>query len=96
MSSAAGRTPATLSAQLGATAALIDLDALSRTLPAGAGPAQLEEARRQRIEEALATIDSHLEQQGRVPRVVFLRAPGVGFPLPGEEQEEHPDPRRPR
>ena len=93
MSSAGGRTAAALTAQLGATAVqLIDPEALSRTLPAGAGPAQLDEARRQRIEEALATIDGHLEQQGRLPRVVFLRAPGVDFPLPGEEQEEHPDP----
>jgi ferredoxin len=92
MSSAGGRTAEALTAQLGASAALIDLDALSRTLPAGAGPAQLDEARRKRIEEALATIEGHLEQQGRLPRVVFLRAPGVDFQLPGEEQEEHPDP----
>jgi len=93
MSSADGRTPEALTAQLGATAAqLIDPDVLSRTLPAGAGPAQLDETRRQRIEETMATIDGHLEQQGRLPRVVFLRAPGVESQLPVEEQEEHPDP----
>ena len=93
MSSDEGRTPEALIAQLGATAAdLIDSDALSRTLLDDTGPAHLDEARRRRVEEALATIDCHLEQQGRLPRVVFLRPPGLDFPLSGEEQEEHPDP----
>jgi len=93
MSSEEGRTPEALIAQLGATAAdLIDSSALSRTLLGEAGPAKLDPARRQRIEQALATIDGHLEQQGRLPRVVFLRPPGLDFPLSGEEQEEHPDP----
>jgi ferredoxin len=93
MSTADGRTAEALTAQLGATAAdLIDPAALSRTLPAAAGPAQLDEARRQRIEEALATIEGHLEQQGRLPRVVFLHPPGVDLQLAGEEREEHPDP----
>jgi ferredoxin len=93
MSSDEGRTPQALTAQLGTTAVeFIDPNLLSRTLSAGVGPAHLEDARRQRIEEALATIERHLEQQGRLPRVVFLRPPGVDIRLPGQEQEEHPDP----
>ena len=93
MSSADGRTPEALTAQLGSAGTdLIDPAALSRTLPSQAGPAELDEARRQRVEEALATIDRHLEQQGRLPRVVFLHPPEVDLQLPGEEREEHPDP----
>jgi hypothetical protein len=92
LSSADGRTAEALTAQLGGAAGLIDPAALSRTLPSRPGPAQLDEARRQRVEEALATIEGHLEQQGRLPRVVFLHPPEVDLRLPGEEREEHPDP----
>jgi ferredoxin len=93
MSSSAGRTPEALTAQLGGAGAdLIDLSALSQTLPSRPGPAQLDEDRRKRVEEALATIESHLEQQGQLPGVVFLHPPEVDLPLPGEEREEHPDP----
>jgi len=93
MSTTDGRTAEDLTTQLGPTATeFIDPNLLSHTLAGAAGPAQLDDARRQRVEEALATIDSHLGQQGRLPRVVFLHPPGLDFPLPGEEQEEHPDP----
>ncbi len=93
MSSADGRTPEALTTQLGgAGAELIDLSALSRTLPSRPGPAQLDEDRRKRVEEALATIEGHLGQQGRLPSVVFLHTPEVDLQLPGEEREEHPDP----
>jgi len=93
MSSAVGRTPEALTAQLGGAAAgFIDPAALSRTLPSRPGPAQLDEARRGRVEEALATIEGHLQQQGRLARVVFLHPPEVDLQLPGEEREKHPDP----
>jgi ferredoxin len=93
MSSPDGRTAEALGSQLGGGAAgLIDTAALSRTLPSRPGPAHLDESRRRRVQEALATIEGHLEQQGRLPRVVFLHPPEVNLALPGAEREEHPDP----
>jgi len=93
MSSPDGRTADALITQLGGAAdGLIDPAALSQTLPSRPGPAHLDDARRERVETALATIDGHLAQQARLPRVVFLHPPGVDLQLPGEEREEHPDP----
>jgi ferredoxin len=92
MSTAKGRTPEAVAAELGSTAAAhLDPAALSRTLPGGASSATLEPARRRRIAQALATIQEHLEDQEQPP-VFILRPPELALPLPGAAQQEHPDP----
>jgi ferredoxin len=93
MASGEGRTPEVLSAALGGTASqYLDPAALSQTLPEGTGSAALGEERRRRIEQALATLENHLEQQAQGSRVIVLRPPSADPALPGTQQHEHPDP----
>jgi ferredoxin len=93
MSSDEGQSPQALASELGGAATLhLDLQALSDTLPKSPGWATLGERRRQRIEETLATIESHLESDEPPPSACFLRPPDVDLQLPDAPQSEHPDP----
>jgi ferredoxin len=93
MASSEGRAPEVLSAALGSAASdYIDPAALSQTLPAGTRAAALGEQRRRRIQWALATLETHLEQWAQLPRVILLRPPSADLAVPGVEQHEHPDP----
>ncbi|MEE9281045.1 MAG: ferredoxin [Myxococcota bacterium] len=95
MSSAEGSTAAALAATLGGSASRhLDPETLSRTLPRAAGSAGLDPERRQRIREALATIEHHLEQRDALPTAVLLRPPGMHLGVPQAQELEHPDPLR--
>jgi len=93
MASGEGRRPEALAAALGGAASqYLDAAALAQTLPAGTRAAVLGEERRRRIERALATLESQLEQRDELSRAIVLQPPGADLALPGTEQHEHPDP----
>jgi hypothetical protein len=93
MSSDEGQSAQALASELGDTATRhLDLQALSDTLPKSPGWATLGERRRMRIEETLATIESHLGRDEPLPNAYFLSPPDVDLQLPDAPQSEHPDP----
>jgi len=93
MASGEGRRPEALAAALGGAASrYLDTAALAQTLPEGTRAAELGEERRRRIERALATLESQLEEQAELSRVIVLRAPGADLATAGTEQHEHRDP----
>jgi ferredoxin len=93
MASGEGRKPEALAAALGSAASqYLDTAALARTLPEGTRSAELGQERRRRIERALATLESQIEEQAKLSRVIVLRAPGADPAPAGTEQHEHRDP----
>ncbi len=93
MASGEGRRPEALAAALGSAASqYLDPAALSQTLPEGTRAAELGDERRRRIEQALATLENHLEQQADLARVIVLRPPSADLALAGTEQHEHTHP----
>jgi ferredoxin len=93
MATGEGRKPEALAAALGGAASqYLDTAALSQTLPEGTRAAVLGEERRRRIERALTTLESQLERQEELSRVIVLQLPGADLALAGTEQHENPDP----
>jgi len=92
MASERGRTPQALSAALGGSASdHLDPEALSRTLPDAAGSSVLDDERRDRIREALAILERHMDDRAELPRVILIEPPAAG-PAEAEGVQRHPDP----
>jgi ferredoxin len=92
MSSSAGRAPGALASTFADTGIELNTEALSRVLSKTQGSEALEPERRQRIEDAKAVIEGHLERRGEIPGVICLRSPDLALTLPEREWWEHPDP----
>jgi ferredoxin len=90
--SGAGRAPDVLAVSMGDSGLDLNMEALSNVLSASQGSEGLDPAQRERIEEALATIQGHLERPDEFRGVLCLRPPELELAVSDQEAWTHPDP----